>query len=95
MTAFVPTASIIGNATIFTTVAANGSLTLLQPYTFINTIGMGINILHFNTALLNLTTLMSGGDYAVSIGAVSDCDITNTASGTIATLSEIYGFAAI
>ena len=36
MTAFIPVSSSIGSTVIFTSVAANDSLTLLQPYTFIN-----------------------------------------------------------
>lgn len=95
MTAFIPIASNIGAATIFTTVAANDSLTLLQPYSFITTNVNAINILHANTSLINMTMLMSGGSYGVVINSVNDCDIVNTATGHIAATSGVTGYAAI
>ena len=95
MTAFVPTASDIGPGTIFTSVAAGDSVTFLQPYSFINTTGTAVNINHANNTLINMTTLMSGASNGVFVNTVADCDIINTATGTIAALTGALGFSAI
>lgn len=95
MTAFVPNASSIGPTVIFSSVAANDSVTFLQPYTFINTGTNAVNIIHHNNTVLNMTTLMSGGSYGVVVNGGNDCDIINTATGTIAALSGTAGYNAV
>lgn len=83
MTAFVPTASAIGPATIFTSVAVGDSVTFLQPFTFFSTDNVAVDIDHASTSVVNMTTLMSGGSHAIDIAAVTSARITNTATGVI------------
>lgn len=94
MTAFVPNASSVGASVIFASVAANDSVTFLQPHTFINTTGNAVNINRTNNTVLNMTTLMSGAAYGVVVNGVSDCDIINTATGTIASTAGFLGYVA-
>ena len=95
MTAYVPTADSIGPTVVFTSVAEGDSVTFLQPYTFINTTDYAVDFGHANNTLLNMTTLMSGAFSGVVVDNVADCEIINTATGTIAALSGASGYAAI
>lgn len=95
MTAFVPNASSVGPSIVFASVAVNDSVTFLPAFTFINTTTNAVNLLHANNTLLNMTTLMSGGSYGIVVNSVDDCDIINSATGTIATLSGIFGYNAV
>ncbi len=95
MTAFVPTTTNIGSSVIYSSVAAGDSVTFLQPYTFINTSGNAVNLTYANNTVVNMTTVMSGGSYGLVVNSVADCEIVNTATGTIATLSGVSGFNAV
>jgi Ca2+-binding RTX toxin-like protein len=95
MTAFVPTGSSIIAGVVYSSVAADNSVTFLQPFTFFSTAGNAVNINHANNTVVNMTTLMSGASYGLVVNAVSGCDIINTATGTIATTAGTFGYDAV
>ncbi|MES2665959.1 MAG: M10 family metallopeptidase C-terminal domain-containing protein [Pseudomonadota bacterium] len=95
MTTFVPTESVIGPQPIYTSVAVNDGIILLEGLTFISTSANAVNVLHGNQSLLNMTSLISGGGHGVVVNGVSDSSIVNTAAGTIGSVAPTIGYSAI
>ena len=95
MTAYVFGTTTIGASTIYASAAINDSVTFLQGLTFFNTNGEAVSIQHGNNTAYNMATIISGGSYGLVVGNVNDCEIVNTATGTIASLAGINGFSAV
>lgn len=95
MTAYVFGSTTIGSSLIYSSAAINDSVTFLQGLTFFNTNTNAVNILHGNNTVYNSATVMSGGTYGLVVNTVNDCEIVNTATGTIGTLAGFYGYSAV
>lgn len=95
MTSTVLTTSTIGNSVVYASVAMNDNVTLLPGLTFMNTFLNGITILHGGNTVLNMATLLSGGSYGLTVNAATDCEVTNTAQGTIGTLTAVAGYSGV
>ena len=95
MTAYVFGTTTIGTAVVYESAAINDSVTFLPSLTFFNTNGNAVNILHGNNTAYNMGTIMSGRTYGLVVNTVNDCEIVNTATGTIASLAGFFGYSAI
>ena len=95
MTAFVRDTTINGSSIIYSSAAINDSVTFLQGLTFFRTSGNAVSIQHGNNTAYNMATIMSGQGYGLTVNTVNDCEIVNTATGTIASLSVTIGDSAV
>ena len=87
MTAYVLATATVGSSVIYTSAAINDSATFLQGLSFINTNTNAVNILHGNNTVYNMGSILSGSSYGLVVNTVNDCEIVNTATGTIASLA--------
>ena len=95
MTAYVRDTTTIGSSIIYASAAINDSVTFLEGLTFFNINDEAVSIGHGNNSVYNMGTIMSGATWGLIVNTVNDCEIVNTATGPIATLSGVNGYSAV